>query len=267
MPQAEAALSPAPPATGMPARRPHFDARSARSAARRFGALDQRRHLALAEIGRGQQLVRPAPLRRRRARRCRPSPTFPTCARRSARGAENPWAAAPWRRGRRSPARCSCTQASFGAVKPGKDDVAGDLAERGSASSAAASLWLRVSFHRMQGRSTRRGRRPASRHACGRTGRCPRRPRVRFGRAALQPVDAPWRWRRSSRSGSCSDQPGCGRETSSGAVAEPTTRWSASISSALTLDVPRSMPEIHEPSSRWRRLTLGAAQTCVRHRR
>src|SRR5690606_21320962 len=42
--------------------------------------------------------------------------------------------------------------------------------------------------------------------------------------------------------GSCSDQPGCGRETSSEPLAEPTIRWSPSISIALTPDVPRSRP-------------------------
>ena len=46
------------------------------------------------------------------------------------------------------------TQASFGAVKPGKTMLPVILRKRGSASSVAASRWLRVSFHMMQGRST-----------------------------------------------------------------------------------------------------------------
>ncbi len=49
------------------------------------------------------------------------------------------------------------TQASFGAVKPGKTMLPVSARKRGSASSAAASAKLRVSFHRMHGLQHRVG--------------------------------------------------------------------------------------------------------------
>src|SRR5690606_18052923 len=48
---------------------------------------------------------------------------------------------------------------------------------------------------------------------------------------------------RIQSAGSCSDQPACGRAVFTSVLeAEPTTVCSASISMALTLDVPRSIP-------------------------
>ena len=92
--------------------------------------------------------------RRHRARQCRPNPTCPTDIRQSARGADSPWEAGPCESCAKIAGSLFLIQASFGAVKPGNTMLPVSARKRGSASSSAASAWLRVSFHRMQGRST-----------------------------------------------------------------------------------------------------------------
>ena len=49
---------------------------------------------------------------------------------------------------------CRATHINFGAVKPGKTILPDKARKFSTASNAAASAWLRVSFHKMQGRST-----------------------------------------------------------------------------------------------------------------
>ncbi len=126
-------------------------------------------------------------------------------------------------------------------MKPGKTMLPVVARKRGSASSSAASAKLRVSFHRMQGRSTRSPPsisvapcmwpdRPMPRTAPRSTPGIARRAAMACSHAAIQ------------CEGSCSDQPGCRRETVSGALPWPTTVWSPSTRIAFTPDVPRSSP-------------------------
>jgi hypothetical protein len=106
------------------------------------------------------------------AKKCQKHPTCPSSGRRSTKDEGNPWAAKPagviqhdvvsgmpilrtfamaantagsWRR----------TQTTLGAVKPGNTQLPVISENRESAFSDSASSWLRVSFHRMQGRNGR----------------------------------------------------------------------------------------------------------------
>ena len=63
MPTAPQALSPPPPATGMPARRPSAAAASRVSATGNLGAFDQARHLPLVETAGREHRARPLPAR------------------------------------------------------------------------------------------------------------------------------------------------------------------------------------------------------------
>ena len=92
----------------------------------------------------------------------------------------------------------------------------------------------------MHGRSTLSRRRAASRRACGRRGRCPSRRRVRC-RALPSARRARSRSPRSSRPGPARTSRDAGAKARR-ALADATTSWLESISSVLTLDVPRSMP-------------------------
>jgi hypothetical protein len=138
---------------------------------------------------------------------------------------------------------CWRTHSSFGAVKPGI--AALPVIERKpgtAASSCAHCATLRPSSQSMQERST-------CPSASTSVAPCiwPARPMARTARSAFGCSAA--RASRQSQvaahqsSGSCSDQPGYGRLTASGACAEPIT-CSPSSSSAFTPEVPRSMPSV-----------------------
>ena len=94
-----------------------------------------------------------------------------------------------------------------------------------------------------------RRRRAASHHASAPTARCRARALSSAGCAAASASTAVSAAAIQS-AGSCSDHPGCGRETSSAPFAWPMMRWAPSISSALTPDVPRSSPRYMPGSSR-----------------
>ena len=221
MPQAEAALSPAPPATTTLEPMPHRSPSSARSVAALRGAFDQCRHVALHQDRWRQAVPATIGVGRHRAKRCPPNPTFPKYARRSATDAENPLAEGPAQACAKISGSLFFTQASFGAVKPGKTMLPVILRKRRSASSFAASTRLRVSFHRMQGRNT-------SSLSSSRVAPCiwPERPMPRT--AARARADAPpsapqppRRPRESSRRDPAPTSPECGRETSSGPWPSP----------------------------------------------
>ena len=119
--------------------------------------------------------------------------------------------------------------------------------KRGSASSAAASAWLRVSFHRMQGRSTssRVVEQRRAMHVAGQADALDGGEFLRM-RLAFSP---------SSASSVARDpvgrvllRPAGMRPRHVERRRRPSRRRAgrASISSALTPDVPRSMPEIHD---------------------
>ncbi len=222
MPQAEAALSPAPPATTTPGSMPHSAASGSRSVpagsvpSTRPGICfsdrpvasrssdDQRRAPVSSQAvpAESDMSERYSPVSQSR-RKSFGSRTLATLAKTSG--------------------SCRATQASFGAVKPGKTILPVMARKRGSASSAAASTWLRVSFHRMQGRRTWSA-------ASISVAPCmwPERPIPLTAESA-----GPWlafsaptasRVARIQSSGSCSDQPGCGRETAIAALATAMTR-------------------------------------------
>ena len=112
------------------------------------------------------------------------------------------------------------THMSFGAVKPGKTMLPVTRRNIGSASSSAASSKLRVSFHRMQGRST-------SSAASSRVAPCiwPDRPMPRTPRrpcAASCSITCSVAAIQSA--GDCSLHPAKGRLTVSGALASASTR-------------------------------------------
>ena len=75
---------------------------------------------------------------------------------------------------------------------------------------------------------------------------CPERPMPRTAASACACLACNASTARSAAAsqsrGFCSDQPGCGRDSSSGAELDPTTACASSISVALTADVPRSSP-------------------------
>jgi hypothetical protein len=137
---------------------------------------------------------------------------------------------------------CRRTQSSFGAVKPGMAMLPARAVRSGtSRCSSAHSAPLRPSFHRIAGRSTRPA--PSSSVAP-----CiwPESP---IAVSARLPSGAAARTSATAASvachqcsGSCSDHNGCGRETSSAALPTASVRCAASISSALTEDVPISSP-------------------------
>ncbi len=142
----------------------------------------------------------------------------------------------------------SRTHTSLGAVKPGMAMLPVISRERGSAFSSVAHCFsLRPSFQRMAGR---RGLSAASSSVAP----CiwPERPtartalRVAAGSALTAALVAV-----HQSAGFCSDHPACGRETFSGAEACSTTVSLSSTMTALTLEVPISMPKyIHPLKSR-----------------
>jgi hypothetical protein len=138
----------------------------------------------------------------------------------------------------------SRTHTSFGAVNPGIAMFPVMSRERGSVfSSVAHCCSLRPSFHRIAGRS---GWSVASSNVAP----CiwPDRPtaftaaRAFAGSALTAALVA-----LHQSAGFCSDHPGCGRETFSAAEACSTTVSSSSTMTALTLEVPISMPRYIHP--------------------
>ena len=133
----------------------------------------------------------------------------------------------------------------LGRGEAGHGDVAGDLASArlGLLERARTAASLRPSFHRMAGRS---GLSAASSSVAP----CiwPDRPtaftalRSCAGSALTAALVA-----LHQSAGFCSDQPACGRETLSGADACSTTVSLSSTRTALTLDVPISMPRYIRP--------------------
>ena len=127
-------------------------------------------------------------------------------------------------------------------MKPGNDDVAGDGAE------ARVGVELRRLFRRAPVVPQDAGaERPVG--AIEERGAVHLAGEADAAHALSSRRDAPLRAPSSALdvaaiqlSGSCSDQPGCGRSTLSGSLIEATIAWLSSISTALTDDVPMSMP-------------------------
>ena len=158
-----------------------------------------------------------------------------------AAGGRSPWAAAP--------RRCAGEDLRLVLAHPGDlrrgearhGDVAGDLAERAG--------------RRLRSRRTRPWRGRRSRGSPGAAPRrlasrqiapcmwpespMPRRPARPCSRASVPMVPST---ACHQSSGSCSDQPGFGRETRRLWLAWPISRWSRSKSTVLTDEVPMSMP-------------------------
>ena len=242
-PQAAAALSPAPPGDHhRAARRPSARASSGRSSP--DGALPStsRGMCDARQPGRLEQVVRPVARADVEPEGARRRPTSPRRGGRSAAGGRSPWAAAPCRCAAKTSGSCLRSQAIFGAVKPGMAMLPATSRARGKAASISAhSAMARPSFQRIAGRSTRSS---WSRQTAPCI--CPERP---MPRRPGEPVLARERADRSPRpprhqsSGSCSDQPGCGRDDASALwLACPISRWSRSKSTVLTEEVPMSMP-------------------------
>src|SRR6185312_2100092 len=139
---------------------------------------------------------------------------------------------------------CRRSHSSFGAVKPGIARLPVIVRKSASASSSAHSASLRPSFHRIAGRSTR----PCASSTVAPC-ICPLSPidSIADGaRPCCTATSINWSIACSVAchqcSGSCSDQRGCGREIASGALALARSAPSRSSSTALTAEVPRSMP-------------------------
>ncbi len=240
MPQAEAALSPAPPATTTLEPNPHFSASSARRVPARSvpstrpgicstdrpvassNSLDQARLPVSSQLvpAESDMSERYSPVSHSR-RKSLGSSTLATFAKVSA--------------------SLFFTQASFGAVKPGKTILPVSARKRGSASRIAASAWLRVSFQRMQGRSTRSFASMSVAPCMWPESPIPLTAASSAGCSALSAAIASSA-ARSQSPGACSDQPECGRCTVRLACPTPITFCASSISIALMPDVPRSSP-------------------------
>ncbi len=109
----------------------------------------------------------------------------------------------------------------------------------GSSSIACASAAARVSFHRIAGRST-----VSEASSTVAPCICPERPMARTPDRSVAAFSAVITWPAASvqSCGACSDQPLCGRETVSGAVASPSRRCASSSTTPFSPDVPRSSP-------------------------
>ena len=137
---------------------------------------------------------------------------------------------------------CLATHNAFGAVNPGIAMLPVRRRRSGTRFSISVhSANERTSFHRMAGRS---GLPAASRKVAP----CiwPERPtpasRAKASGALLRSAATPALTASTQSSAFCSLHSGCGRDSDSGTEASATVRCSASISSALTEEVPMSNP-------------------------
>src|SRR6185437_5637762 len=139
---------------------------------------------------------------------------------------------------------CLRNHSSFGAVNPGIARLPVIARKSARLSSSAHSASLRPSFHRIAGRSTW-PRESSSVAPCI----CPLSPIASIAAGAISSCTScsnSWSIALSVAchhcSGSCSDQRGCGCDTLNGASTLARNAPSRSSSTALTAEVPRSMP-------------------------
>ena len=125
-------------------------------------------------------------------------------------------------------------------------DVAGDLPAARLGLLERGALLFAATIVPENGRDAAacRRRRAAWRRASGPRGPRPSRPCAAFAGSALTAALVALH----QSAGFCSDHPACGRETLSGADACSTTVSLSSTRTALTLDVPISMPRYIRPS-------------------
>ena len=223
------------------ARMPHASATLGAQASGRLGAFDERAASRVREIAGREHLGRPGAARDVEPERAGGVRHVGGVLAASGAGAGSPWAAARGRCGERSAARAPRTQSSFGAVNPGIARLPVMRAAARRAPLELGALGARCG-RRSTGSPAAATRSAASSSVApciwpeSPTAATPRvAPRAASSRTAASVA-------RHQSSGSCSDQSGRGRDTSSGAVACVDQRAGASSRTAFTAEVPRSMP-------------------------